>query len=106
MLEADITKRITRYLRSLEGWYGWKIHGGPSQAIGIPDVVGCYRGFFVGLEVKRPEKRHTLTKIQAATLRKIREVGGESHLVTSVAEVKKIIAELDERLDEQLEDYS
>ena len=29
-----------------------KVHGSPFQHAGIPDIIGCIEGYFVGLEVK------------------------------------------------------
>jgi hypothetical protein len=34
------------------GAYFRKIHGSPFQHAGIPDIIGCVQGYFVGLEVK------------------------------------------------------
>ena len=55
MLEKDITAAILRYLHSLPGSFCWKEHGGPYGTNGIPDIICCYHGRFVALEVKTPE---------------------------------------------------
>jgi hypothetical protein len=34
------------------GGYWVKIHGGPFQRVGLPDLIGCVNGLFFGLEVK------------------------------------------------------
>jgi hypothetical protein len=91
MLERDIVKDILRNLNSYEGVLAWKIHGNPMQTRGLPDVLGLIRGYFFGLEVKVPGKEHTLTAIQAATLRHIAEAGGISAMVTSVEEARKVV---------------
>lgn len=36
------------------GAYVWKVHGGPMTPAGLPDIVGVYRGQFIGVEVKMP----------------------------------------------------
>ena len=53
MLERDIVAAIKRYLATLGGdAFFWKEHGGPYGASGVPDIICCYRGRFLGLEVK------------------------------------------------------
>ena len=96
MLEKDITAAILRYLRGLPECFCWKEHGGPYGTAGIPDIICCYRGRFLGLEVKQPGGK--LTKLQEITLERIRAAGGSAHMVTSVAEVRDIIQQLEEEL--------
>ena len=84
MLEKDVRKKIveslkTAYPSSL--WY--KIHGGPMQEKGIPDIIGCYRGVFIGFEVKRPGKDYSEpTEYQKMQLANIKRAGGISGVVT------------------------
>jgi len=94
MLEKDIVSTILRYLRGLPECFCWKEHGGAYGTAGIPDIICCYRGHFLGLEVKQPGNR--LTRLQEATLERIRAAGGRAHMVTGVAEVRGIINEIDE----------
>ena len=93
MLEKDITNAILRYLRTLPGCFCWKEHGGPYSQAGIPDIICCYRGRFVAFEVKTATGK--LSKLQAVTLERIRAAGGRAHMVTSVAQVRKIIEKID-----------
>ena len=51
MLERDIVAAIKKYLSSLgSDVFFWKEHGGPYGCAGIPDVICCYKGRFIGLE--------------------------------------------------------
>src|SRR4051812_7298348 len=51
--ESKIVRRIIDRLRvTYPGAYLRKIHGNQFQHAGIPDLVGCIEGAFVGLEVK------------------------------------------------------
>lgn len=61
---------------------------------GIPDIICCIRGRFIAFEVKTESGK--LTKIQEATIRKIKEAKGEAYKVTSVDEVKQILENLEE----------
>lgn len=94
MLEKDIVAAIKKYLASLgSGVFCWKEHGGPYAAAGIPDIICCYHGRFVGLEVKRPGGK--LTERQQRTIEKIRRAGGIACRVESVADVKAALEQAD-----------
>jgi hypothetical protein len=91
--ETQLVRRIrTALLIEYPGAVLWKIHGGPMQAAGIPDLVGCIDGRFVGLEVKLPQGQHGVSKIQAATLRSIRRAGGVGEVVTSPEEALEAVS--------------
>ena len=92
MLEKEITAQIMRYLKTVPGCFAWKEHGGPHGTAGIPDIICCYRGRFVGLEVKTPSGK--LSKLQEITIQKIRAAKGQAFKVTSVEEVKEILQTL------------
>ena len=93
MSEANLVRRIVKALKEKypeDTW--WKIHGGPYQERGIPDIIGCHRGRFIGLEVKLPENKKRLTKYQARQIHLIFEAGGYATSVTSVEEaLQKIV---------------
>lgn len=87
--EADIVKRILRYLKSIPGCFCWKEHGGMYGTAGIPDVIACINGHFYGFEVKT--ETGSPTKLQEATIRKIAEAGGTATIVRSVDEVRALV---------------
>ena len=89
MLEKDITRAIMRYLKTVPGCFAWKEHGGMYSTSGLPDIICCIDGQFVGLEVKTPDGK--VTKLQEVTLAKIQAAGGMGVVVRSVDEVKTII---------------
>ena len=99
MLERDVVAAIKKYLISLGGdIFFWKEHGGPYGTSGIPDIICCYKGRFLGLESKLPGGK--LTELQKRTLDKINAAGGIARRVQSVDDVKVIIAQADrERRD-------
>ena len=99
MLERDVVAAIKKYLSSLgSDIFFWKEHGGPYGTSGIPDIICCYKGRFLGLEAKLPGGK--LTELQKRTLDKINAAGGIAHRVESVDDVKAIIAQADrERRD-------
>lgn len=64
-LEKTITKEILSWLRA-HGFWAVKIHGGPFQRAGLPDIIACKKGRFFAFEVKRPGGQ--LTTLQRGTL--------------------------------------
>ncbi len=82
--EKLIVNTIKKALQERGAWVT-KTHGSPHLA-GLPDIIACYRGRFVGLEVKTPETRGTVSARQSAILEQIYEAGGISGVVTSVDE--------------------
>lgn len=94
MLERDIVTAIKRYLASLgSDVFFWKEHGSVYGTNGVPDIICCYKGRFLGLECKLPGGR--LTKLQKRTIKKINRAGGVACRVESVEDVKRVIACVD-----------
>lgn len=97
MTESQLSKKIVDALRRRGAW-AVKTHGDPRQRRGLPDVLACYKSFFIGLEVKLPPKRENVTKLQRDTLDRIRAAEGEAIIVTSVQEVMKCCDMIDSEL--------
>ena len=95
MLERDIVATIKKYLTSLgSDVFFWKEHGGPYGTSGIPDIICCYKGRFIGMECKLPGGR--LTELQKRAISKINAAGGIAHRVESVEDAKAIIRIVDD----------
>ena len=99
MLEKDIVAAIKRYLATLgEDVFFWKEHGGPYGVSGVPDIICCYKGRFLGLEAKLPGG--TLTALQERALERINRAGGIARRVESVDDVRDVIAQADRETKE------
>ena len=95
MLERDIVAAIKRYLASLgSDVFFWKEHGGPFGTSGVPDIICCYKGRFLGLEAKLPGGK--LTELQKRALDKINRAGGIARRVESVDDARAVIRLADE----------
>lgn len=49
--------RLVRNIRvALEarGAFAFKIHGSSTMMAGLPDLIVCYKGYFIGIEAKMP----------------------------------------------------
>lgn len=89
MKESDIVKSIMKYLKTVPRCFAWKEHGGMYGTAGIPDIIACIDGRFFAFEVKTEVGKPT--RLQEATIRKIRAAGGTALVVRSVEEVKSAI---------------
>ena len=92
MKEKEVVDSIKEYLQTIPNLFFWKEHGGQFGTAGIPDLIVCYKGRFIALEVKRPGGKPTL--LQKITLNKIEKAKGIAKIVTSVEQVKAIIENL------------
>jgi len=88
--EAYLQSKILKALRKAGGWWV-KFHNGPRYgAPGTPDILGCYQGMFIALEVKRPGEKPT--ELQASTIQRIRSEGkGIATVVHSVDEALTVL---------------
>ena len=94
MLERDSVAAIKKYLSSLgSDVFFWKEHGSVYGTNGVPDIICCYKGRFLGLECKRPGGR--LTELQKRAIKKINRAGGVACRVESVEDVKRVIERVD-----------
>lgn len=73
MKEQDIQRKIIKYLESV-GAYVVKVVA--SNKSGTPDILACYRGIFLAIEVKRPETKTNVSELQIYNIKKIKEAGG------------------------------
>jgi hypothetical protein len=71
--EADITRGIRQLLLQL-GAVAVKFWGGPCTARGVSDLLVCYQGRFIAIEVKRPGGR--VSPEQERFLERVRAAGG------------------------------
>lgn len=95
--ETRLQKKMQVRLKA-RGAYVFKVHGG-IYSEGIPDLIGCYRGFFFALEVKTPQNKKGATKLQQANLRLARKAGGYAYVVRTVEACDKLCDAIDRRLD-------
>ena len=80
MNEKTLENKIKKHLTDNKH-YHFKVHGSIFMRSGIPDIIACINGYFVGIEVKNPNGKGVLSTIQQAHLKKIVECGGFSIMV-------------------------
>lgn len=86
MREKTIEDRIKEYLFK-NGIYHFKVHGSKFMPSGIPDIICCFEGSFLGIEVKRPGAKNEQSEQQKVHERNINKSKGTYLLVDSLEEV-------------------
>ena len=84
MKEQDIQAKIQKYIKARGGYVIKTI---TSNRAGIPDLLCCINGRFIGIEVKGPGGK--ASPLQAANITMIEAAGGIGLIAYSVAEVKE-----------------
>lgn len=91
--EARLSQNIMKALRA-KGIFCFKVHGSETMMSGLPDIVACVEGKFLGLETKHPETRSHTSPRQDYVHNMIRLSGGKCEVVCSVAEALEVVQEL------------
>lgn len=70
-------------------------------AAGISDVLGCYRGRFVALELKRPngEGHYGATRTQEAFIARVRAAGGYAIVASTWEAIEALLLSIDAEED-------
>ena len=78
---ADLKSRVLRFLdiKYPNIWY----------ATGEPDILLCYNGHFIAIELRVPTGR--ITELQANSLDRILDAGGVARVCRSVQEVDDLL---------------
>jgi archaeal holliday junction resolvase (hjc) len=97
MKEQDIQRKIIKYLESV-GAYVVKVVA--SNKSGTPDILACYRGIFLAIEVKRPETKTNVSELQEYNIKKIKEAGGIAIVSWDLDAVKAVVENINLMLQE------
>ena len=86
--EHNLHRRIMARISETFGSRVWvfKVHGGPFQPIGLPDLIGCVDGKFFAIEVKHPDTDHDVTPAQQHQIDAIDVAQGHTCVAESVEE--------------------
>ena len=71
--EVKVKKVVVNQLRNLGAYYFYPVTGGYGRS-GVPDIVGCYKGKFFGIECKAG--KNTPTPLQQINLDDIEKQNG------------------------------
>lgn len=100
MNESEYTrKKIMPVIRKRGGVCTKKV-AGPNSAVGMPDLLGCYRGRSLCIEVKMPGQSYGVTEKQQDTLDMWAAAGAETAVVRTPKEVEDILDRIDAEADD------
>jgi len=89
--EGKVKAEIVDYLKTMRPDI-WYYCAQDRFTAGIPDIICCYRGRFIGIEVKRIEYNKDMrryNRLQEVIGEKIVEAGGDHCIATSIENVKQ-----------------
>ena len=93
--EQAIQSDILKYLKSA-GAYTIKVSA--ATKAGIPDIICCYKGRFIAIEVKRPETKNNVSPLQVANITMIINAQGEAIVAWDKEMVKTFIDNIDKEI--------
>jgi len=90
--EQDYQKKIVKYLES-HGAYVVKVITASKK--GVSDILCCYKGRFISIEVKTPTTMNNTSELQKYNLAKVKEASGLSLVACSIEEVEPYLLLVD-----------
>jgi Holliday junction resolvase len=76
--ESKVKKKVTTILDQLGAYYFYPVTGGYGRS-GVPDIVCCLNGNFIGIECKAGDNKPTA--LQNKNLEEIQAAGGFAFVV-------------------------
>ena len=82
--EGQLTFAVKQLLKAA-GIFHWKNWGGPMGYPGIADILGCYKGRMIAIELKAPKGQ--ATPDQERFIKNVNDNGGIAFVAKSLDEV-------------------
>ena len=93
--EKKVKQKVVKLLKSRGCYWFYPVASGFGSA-GVPDIVCCYKGKFIGVECKAPAAANRVTALQQKNLTDIRNCGGYGIVVSGdLSELEKILDDLE-----------
>lgn len=88
--EKKVKNDVTKILKEYNAYYFYPATGGFGRS-GVPDIVACFRGQFIGIECKAGN--NTTTALQDRELANIALAGGHAIIIneSNIEEVRKVL---------------
>ena len=91
--EGRVKEQVKRWLKARGVWFFMPVSNGMG-AHGIPDLICCWRGAFIGIECKAPGKRGNVSELQKMQIAGIRTAGGVALVVDDASQLEEICLSL------------
>lgn len=99
MKESQFSREVTTYLES-KGAIVNNQTGGMFSKVGVSDLLVCYKGYFIALELK--VGHYTADPLQIKYLQKVREAGGFGLILRdSLQDVMVLLSCIDNGIERQ-----
>jgi Holliday junction resolvase len=76
--EGKVKKKVTTILKELGAYYFFPVTGGFGRS-GVPDIICCLNGNFIGIECKAGDNKPTA--LQNKNLEEIQAAGGFAFII-------------------------
>jgi Holliday junction resolvase len=92
--EKKVKDKVVALLKQHNAYYFYPVTGGFGTS-GVPDIVACHRGVFIGIECKAGNNKPT--PLQQKNLDSISAVGGHALVIneTNIGAVAELLTTLD-----------
>jgi len=92
--EKKVKEQVIKLLDKNNAYWFYPVMGGYGSS-GVPDIVACYRGVFIGIECKAGD--NTPTALQMKNLNQISQAGGYSTVIneSNIDELQAIFERID-----------
>jgi Holliday junction resolvase len=93
--EKKVKNEVTKILKSVNAYYFYPVTGGFGSS-GVPDIVACFNGRFIGIECKAGKNEPTALQIK--NLKAIEFNGGISLVVNenNIDDVREVLDALND----------
>ncbi len=92
MKEQDYQRKI---VNAIEDRGGYTVKTIVTSKKGVPDILACYKGKFIAVEVKTPSTLNNTSKLQDWNLKKINDAGGYAVVAWSGAVIEDLMDLID-----------
>lgn len=95
--EKKVKDKAVAQLKRLGAYYFYPVTGGYGKS-GVPDIIGCHRGRFFGIECKAG--KNAPTKLQELNLKQIKDAGGIALVINeeNINDVTRILGDTNDTI--------
>lgn len=87
--EGRVKAAVKKFLDEIGAWHFSPVSNGMGRH-GIPDIIVCWQGRFVGIETKAPGRRDNTSPLQDREIAAIRKANGVALVVDDVEQLKGV----------------
>ena len=103
MKEKNFQMKIKKEIKDRGGWCV-KFFANAYTQSGVPDILACYNGRFIGIEAKGDSKGYGATALQKHSIEEIKKAGGIGIVLCPEGwgDFLKILDAIDDEMDDEI----